>query len=107
MNGRYPETLDGRYFLANGRLWRMTNPAIPEDERQRLIDKLMDARRSVRERRPDMPTIRATIDAAKVALGERGPVWWDDGAPDFNRYLVKNTPYAAWAAELKKSRKGA
>ncbi|MCP1831631.1 hypothetical protein J2R76_000059 [Bradyrhizobium sp. USDA 4532] len=30
-----------------------------------------------------------------VALGERGPVWWDDGA-DFNSYAVKNTPYAGW-----------
>ncbi|HLU77141.1 MAG TPA: hypothetical protein VKZ48_04445 [Burkholderiales bacterium] len=27
---------------------------------------------------------------------ERGPPWWQDGAPDFNRHLVKNTPYAAW-----------
>jgi hypothetical protein len=31
-------------------------------------------------------------DAAKVALGERGPVWWDDGAPGFNRHLVRTTP---------------
>ncbi|WP_235560388.1 hypothetical protein [Brevundimonas sp. Leaf363] len=39
------------------------------------------------------------VDEAKVALGERGPVWWSDGAPDYNRHLAKNTPYAAWAAE--------
>ncbi len=25
---------------------------------------------------------RAAVDAAKTALGERGPPWWDDGAPD-------------------------
>ena len=37
---------------------------------------------------------RARVDAAKIALGERGPVWWSDGAPDYNRRLVKNTPYA-------------
>ena len=37
---------------------------------------------------------RARVHAAKVALGERGPVWWEDGAPDYNRHLVKNTPYA-------------
>lgn len=41
-------------------------------------------------------TARARVHTAKVALGERGPVWWDDGAPDLNRKLVKNTPYARW-----------
>ena len=28
--------------------------------------------------------------------GERGPVWWTDGEPDWNRHLVKNSPYAGW-----------
>ena len=37
---------------------------------------------------------RAQVHAVKVALGARGPVWWDDGAPDYNRRLLKNTPYA-------------
>ena len=41
---------------------------------------------------------RTAVDSAKVKLGERGPVWWSDGAPDYNRYLAKNTPYAAWYA---------
>jgi hypothetical protein len=31
--------------------------------------------------------------------GERGPVWWSDGSPDYNRKLAKNSPYAAWWAE--------
>lgn len=35
----------------------------------------------------------SSVNAAKIALGERGPVWWEDGARDFNRHLVKNTPY--------------
>ena len=39
---------------------------------------------------------RRAVDAAKIALGERGPVWWQDGAPDLNRHLVKNTPYRDW-----------
>ena len=39
---------------------------------------------------------RITVDEVKGALGERGPVWWDDGAPDYNRKFVTNTPYAAW-----------
>ncbi len=42
---------------------------------------------------------RCQVDAAKVELGERGPVWWTDGAQDWNRHLVKNSPYAAWYAE--------
>jgi hypothetical protein len=33
-------------------------------------------------------------------LGERGPVWWTDGAPDFNRRMARNTPYADWFAAL-------
>ncbi len=43
---------------------------------------------------------RSRVDAAKVALGERGAVWWNDGAADLNRRLVRNTPYAAWFAGL-------
>ena len=43
---------------------------------------------------------KAAVDAAKQALGERGPVWWTDGAPDWNRHLARNTPYAAWFASL-------
>lgn len=41
---------------------------------------------------------RVRIDAAKHALGERGPVWWTDGAPDLNRHLARTTPYSTWAA---------
>ncbi len=96
----YPTTPDGRYFLVLGRLWRSTSPAIPEAERQRLVSRLMDARRAVKDAksgRGDMVAARAEVNAAKVALGERGPVWWEDGAPDFNRHLAKNTPYAEWA----------
>ncbi|MGJ3627706.1 hypothetical protein AB5I41_13340 [Sphingomonas sp. MMS24-JH45] len=41
---------------------------------------------------------RARVDAAKVALGERGPVWWSDGAPDLNRHMARTTVYADWYA---------
>ena len=40
------------------------------------------------------------MDEAKRALGERGPVWWTDGAPDYNRRMAKNTPYADWYQQL-------
>ena len=43
---------------------------------------------------------RARVDAAKHALGERGPVWWTDGAPDLNRRMARTTPYAEWFAGL-------
>ncbi|KLE31158.1 hypothetical protein AAW01_13105 [Aurantiacibacter gangjinensis] len=89
-------TPDGRYIIVRGRLWRATNPALPKGQRQKLANELMDARRAVRDAKDDpaaMKAARARVHAAKVALGERGPVWWDDGAPDYNRSLVKNTPY--------------
>ena len=100
----YPVTPDGRYFVVRGRLWRCANPHLPEAERQRLVRELMAARRAMgaARRQGDLPALaqaRAAVDAAKVALGERGPVWWNDGAPDYNRRLVKNTPYAGWHAE--------
>ena len=43
---------------------------------------------------------RAEVDAAKVKLGELGPPWWTDGAPDYNRRMARNTPYADWFSEL-------
>nr|WP_082009504.1 hypothetical protein [Methylobacterium sp. ZNC0032] len=101
---RRPTTPDGRYFIVAGRLWRATNPAIPEDSRQQLVKDLMNARRAVKDAKAgkgDMREARAAVDAAKVALGERGPVWWDDGAPDYNRCMAKNTPYADWAISLR------
>jgi hypothetical protein len=42
------------------------------------------------------------VDRAKHALGERGPVWWEDGAPDLNRHMARTTPYAEWFASLGK-----
>jgi hypothetical protein len=44
---------------------------------------------------------RLLVEAAKTALGERGPVWWSDGAPDYNRHMVRSTPYADWYDHLK------
>lgn len=66
---------------------------------------LMSARRSKQEamRAGDnaaREAARLQVDAAKVALGERGPVWWEDGSPDFNRRLARTTPYAEWFVGL-------
>jgi len=61
----------------------------------------MDARRAVAQAKrsgdaASMKAARAAVDVAKVALGERGPVWWEDGSPDLNRHMARNTPYAGW-----------
>lgn len=100
-----PTTPDGRYLVVRGRLWRRTNPDLPEDARQALVQQLMSARRAVRAARragdkDAEAQAHAAVDVAKQALGERGPVWWTDGAPDLNRRLIRNTPYAAWFAGL-------
>ncbi len=96
-------TPDGRYFVVRGRLWRRTNPTLPEAERAALVRALMTARRAVRtamQSGEGLAAARRAVDAAKHGLGERGPVWWTDGAPDYNRRMVVNTPYAAWFAGL-------
>ncbi|WP_110515203.1 hypothetical protein [Herpetosiphon llansteffanensis] len=98
---KYPTTPDGRYFVVNQRLWRCSNPNLAPAERQNLVNQLMHARRAVgqakRQQNQDAErTARAEVQRCKVALGERGPVWWADQAPDYNRRLVKNTPYWEW-----------
>jgi hypothetical protein len=98
-------TPDGRYIVVRGRLWRAANPLLPPQERDLWVKALMQARRQVGAalRARDTAALREARDAvqtAKVALGERGPPWWSDGAKDYNRHLVKNSPYADWYARL-------
>jgi hypothetical protein len=102
---QYPTTPDGRYFVVRDRLWRTTNPALAPELRQEWVDRLMRARRQVglAKKAGDKEaerSARVAVDEAKRALGERGPVWWTDGAPDLNRRMVANTPYADWFAAL-------
>lgn len=90
-------TPDGRYFVVRGRLWRLPNLALPAAMRETLVKELMTARREValqhRAGKADsLREARTRVDGAKRALGERGAVWWSDGAPDLNRELVKDTP---------------
>ena len=101
----YPVTPDGRYFVLRGRLWRLANPELPEADRTQLVADLMRARREVgkalRSKNADAQKLaRQAVDAAKRGLGERGPQWWSDGSPDYNRRMVCNTPYALWYAPL-------
>ena len=101
----YPVTPDGRYFVVRGRLWRCADPSLDPGTRASHVKALMAARRAVRsalaaDDAAALANARAAVNTAKIALGERGPVWWDDGAPDHNRAMARNTPYADWFAAL-------
>jgi len=70
-----------------------------------LVHDLAAARRNVKaalreEDQDRLAAARAAVNAAKIALGERGDPWWTDGAQDYNRRMVKNTPYAQWYADV-------
>lgn len=106
----YPVTPDSRYFVVRGRLWRRSNPTSSEEARQALVKDLMTARRAVRSARAmgdeaAEAAAHINVDIAKRGLGERGPVWWSDGAPDLNRHMAHTTPYAEWFAKLAKREK--
>jgi hypothetical protein len=97
----YLVTPDGRYFVVRGRLWRLSDPRLDDERREQLVSELMRARRAVaRARRAKDAEAEAAahsqVDRVKIDLGERGPVWWDDGAKDFNRHMARTTPYADW-----------
>ena len=96
-------TPDGRYIVVRGRLWRRGDPGLEPSVREALTHELMAARRAKRQAIRDADAAareaaRLRVDAAKHALGERGPVWWTDGAPDHGRRMARNTPYADWFA---------
>lgn len=103
-----PVTPDGRYIVVRGRLWRRANPGLDDAARESLVRELMAARRAVGAAlrgadRSALDAARARVAAAKTGLGERGPVWWDDGAPDENRRMARNSRYADWFAALEAS----
>lgn len=106
----YPRTPDGRYFVARGKLWRNSNPKLTDKGRKALNKKLNEARGKLKRAGPDMQKQRAAkrkIHAAKLALGERGPVWWSDGAPDENNLAPRHSSYADWWDALPQEVRGA
>ena len=89
----------------------MADLGLGEDKRADLVGRLMGARRAVRDaRKASDPKAEATahraVDEVKQSLGERGSVWWEDGSPDLNRHMAKNTTYAGWYAKIGRSRPG-
>ena len=66
------------FITVDGRRWRTSDPGIPEQLRQELVNELMAARRDVRNAKS--PSVirrsRGRVNDAKLALGERGRGWW-------------------------------
>jgi hypothetical protein len=99
----YPVTPGRPIFYGVRSAVALLEPNLPPDRRAELTGHLMTARRDKgRAIRADdaegKEAARQRVDAAKQALGERGPLLWTDGAPDWNRHLAENTPYADWFA---------
>ncbi|MCD2144563.1 hypothetical protein [Gordonia paraffinivorans] len=69
-------TPDGHHVVINGRKWRATDPLIPDERRSELQSILMAWRREVK-RTKGARAARDGVQAAKVALGERGIPWWE------------------------------
>lgn len=86
-----PHTTDGRYLVSKGILKRCTNPDLDDSVRRKMLKALMQAR---------MNKDRTAALKAKQALGEAGPLWWDDGSPDYSGCAPDATPYAQWWNEL-------
>ena len=98
-------TPDGRYLVVRGRLWRRSNPGLTPELRHQFVADLMRARSAVKAALAcgdcaGLAQAREAVQAAKVHLGERGPVWWTDGAPDLNRHMARTTVYADWFVSL-------
>lgn len=77
-------TPDGHHVVVDGRRWRAADLGLPDGLRQAFVDELMAARRAVAAA-SDADAERAARDRvhdAKVALGERGPVWWEPMTSD-------------------------
>jgi hypothetical protein len=100
--GGYPTTPDGHYFLVRSRLWRCADPSLSAEKRSELQKELMNARRNLTGRVTD-PKVRdharQEVQRTKVALGERGDVWWDKGEVA-DRKMVWNTGYKDWWESL-------
>ena len=80
MSGRPVEhTEDGHFVVIDGRKWRATDPDIPAERRDELQHVLMAWRREVRRTKgtDEERRSRDGVQAAKVALGERGTPWWE------------------------------
>ena len=91
-----PHTPDGRYLVSKGVLKRCTDPVLDDTIRRRELKTLMQAR---------MKNDRTAALKAKEALGEAGPVWWNDGTPDVSGCAPTDTVYAEWWNSLSETQR--
>ncbi|HEY0937556.1 MAG TPA: hypothetical protein VGD91_27930 [Trebonia sp.] len=87
-------TDDGRYIVVAGRRWRATDPMIPPQRSAELRSALMAWRRQVKAVRgtADERPARDGVQAAKVALGERGDPWWEQTDDERRQRWEKTVP---------------
>ena len=100
------QTPDRRYLLLGDKLLRSYNPNLPNDRIDDLLVVLFNSRCDLRRARQCDGTepleLVDAIEAARRALGQSGPVWWDDGAPDLDGVPVLSTCYAEWFKSMLK-----
>lgn len=73
---------DDHFFVVDGRRWRRTDPALPDDVAAALRSHLGRGRNAVKQARRSgdddaLAAARHRNGLAKHGLGERGPEWWD------------------------------
>ena len=86
---------DDHFFVVDGRRWRRTDPALPEDVAAALRSHLGRGRSAVgRAKRAGdedaLAAARHRNGLAKHGLGERGPEWW-------------TRPEADWVADARRA----
>jgi len=72
---------DEHFFVVDGRRWRRTDPALPEDVAAALRSHLGRGRNAVKQAKRTgdddaLDAARHRNGLAKHGLGERGPEWW-------------------------------
>lgn len=87
---------EARWITVDGRRWRASDPSIPPTLRQELVDELLAARRAIAAAKRsgdagETRVARQRVQAAKLALGERGAPWWGDVSDDDLRRRVEAT----------------
>ncbi|WP_144751499.1 biopolymer transporter Tol [Curtobacterium pusillum] len=73
---------DEHFFVVDGRRWRRTDPALPEDVAAALRSHLGRGRNAVKQAKragddAALADARRRNGVAKHGLGERGPEWWE------------------------------
>lgn len=86
----------GAFIVVDGRRWRASDPHLPANLRQELVNELMAARRAVRDAGTEVETrdSRRRVHEAKVALGERGHAWWLPPVPAATTRRIEATARA-------------